>query len=236
LRDVDKIQRHEEMAHVLDFLVPEARRAGVEIKLGTSIDAEQVTAARPDHVVIATGADGYAPDVAGDGSVPVLASDGPLDIAAARGRRVLIVDADGYYWAAAMVESAIELGAIPIVITRVFEVGRELPAVSRIAFLREIDKAGGEVRANTYLDKIDRGGCVLKHYLTGRAERLDDIAAVVWVGASRANDTLSIGLRDAGFPHERMHVVGDAFSPRRLANALTEAHRVGRAIGSPKRG
>ena len=47
--------------------------------------------------------------------------------------------------------------------------------------------------------------------------------------------TLARDLREAGFPRERMHVVGDAFSPRRLVHALGEAHRVGRDIGSAKR-
>jgi pyruvate/2-oxoglutarate dehydrogenase complex dihydrolipoamide dehydrogenase (E3) component len=235
LRDVHRIQRHEEMAHVLQFLEPEVERAGVTIKTAATVDAEMVVAVAPDHVVIATGADGYAPDVDGDGSVPVVTSDGPLVLDGAAGRTVVIVDADGYYWTEAMLESVIELGARPVVISRVFEVGRELPAVSRIAFLREIDKAGGDVRANTYLSHIEAGGVVLKHYLTGRPERLDDVAAVVWVGAARANDSLAHDLRELGFPRERMHVVGDAFAPRRLANALTEAHRAARAIGSAKR-
>lgn len=238
LREVDKVQFHGEMAHLLAFLVPEVGRAGVHVRLSEKVDAEEIAAAAPDHVVIATGADGYAPKVAGDGSVPVIASDGPVPLPEdVKARHVVIVDDDGYYWTEAMVQSVIEQGGIPIVIARQFEIGRELPAVSRIAFLREIDKAGGEVLANTYLCHVENGGAVLKNYLTGSsAEHLADVAAVVWVGAARANDGLASDLRDAGFPHERMHVVGDAFSPRRLANALTEAHRVGREIGSPKRG
>lgn len=235
LRDVHDIQFHGEMANLLNFLVPEVERAGVDVRYGQAVDAEMVAAAGPDEVVIATGADGYAPDVDGDGSVPVISSDAPLQLEGAADRAVLVVDADGYYWTEAMVESVIEQGARPVVIARVFEVGRELPAVSRIAFLRAIDEAGGEVRANTYLGRIEAGGVELRHYLTGRAERIDDVAAVVWVGAARANDALASDLRAAGFPRERLHVVGDAFAPRRLANALTEAHRVARGIGSPRR-
>ena len=236
VRDVPEIRHHGEMANLMQFLVPEVERAGVEIRLGETVDAARVEAVGPDQVIIATGADGYAPHVDGDGSVPVLSSDGPVPLGDVAGCAVLVVDADGYYWTEAMVESIIEQGARPIVITRVFEVGRELPAVSRIAFLREIDKAGGAVHASTYLSHIEAGGVVLKHYLTGRADRIDDIAAVVWVGVARANDGLARALREVGFPRDRMHVVGDAFAPRRLANALTEAHRVGRNIGSPRRG
>jgi hypothetical protein len=134
-----------------------------------------------------------------------------------------------------MVEHVIAEGGRPFVTARVFEIARELPAVSRIAFLREIDKAGGTVRPNTDIDRIEAGGVVVKHYLTGRPERIDDVAALVWVGAARANDRLARDLDAAGFPRGRTHVVGDAFSPRRLANALTEAHRAARAIGTAKR-
>lgn len=234
LRLVHDIQFHGEMSNLLNFLIPEVERLGIEIQLNQTIDAEQIIDAAPDQVVIATGAEGYAPDVEGDGSVPVVTSDGPLQLCDAQGRFVIVVDADGYYWTEAMVQSVIDQGARPIVIARVFEVGRELPAVSRIAFLREIDKAGGAVRANTYLSHIEGGGAVLGHYLTGRPKTVENVAAVVWVGAARSNDTLARELNNAGFPRERMHIIGDAFSPRRLSNALTEAHRVGRQIGSPK--
>jgi 2,4-dienoyl-CoA reductase-like NADH-dependent reductase (Old Yellow Enzyme family) len=236
VRHVHRIRHHAEMSNLLDFLIGETRRVGVTLRLGETSDVERVQSEAPDDVIIATGSAHYAPAVAGDGSVPVVSSDGPLALDGAAGRFVVIVDDDGYYWTAAMVESVIELGARPLVIARVFEVGRELPAVSRIAFLREIDLAGGEVRPNTYLDHIAAGGVILKHYLTGRAEHIDDVAAVVWVGAARANDGLARDLADAGFPRERMHIVGDAFSPRRLVHALSEAHRAARGIGSRKRG
>jgi 2,4-dienoyl-CoA reductase-like NADH-dependent reductase (Old Yellow Enzyme family) len=236
VRDVHRIRHHEEMTNLLDYLIGEIDHAGVTVRLGETIDTDRVIAEAPDHVIIATGSAGYAPVVVGDASVPVISSDGPLTLDDAAGRTVVVVDADGYYWTEAMVESVIESEARPLVISRFFEVGRELPAVSRIAFLREIDRAGGDVRPNTYLDEIEGGGVVLKNYLTGRAERIDDVAGVIWVGAARANGELAKELVDGGFPRERMHVVGDAFSPRRLVHALTEAHRAARAIGSRKRG
>ena len=42
-------------------------------------------------------------------------------------------------------------------------------------------------------------------------------------------------LRAVGLEKQQIHVVGDAFAPRRLANALVEAHTVARNIGSRSR-
>ena len=235
LRDVPSIRHHEELANVIGYLEPEARRAGVEIRLGHELDAEGVIAAAPDHIIIATGSTAVLPDLRSDGSVPLVTGDGPVDLADVAGRTVVVADEDGYYWTTAMVEHVIAKGGRPFVTARVFEIARELPAVSRIAFLREVDKAGGTVRPNTDIDRIEAGVVVVKHYLTGRPERIDDVGALVWVGAARADDRLARDLDAAGFPRGRTHVVGDAFSPRRLANALTEAHRAARAIGTAKR-
>ena len=63
----------------------------------------------PDHIVIATGADAYAPPVEGDGSVPVITGDGPMTIADVSGRHVLVVDADGYYWITGRVDDVLNV-------------------------------------------------------------------------------------------------------------------------------
>jgi 2,4-dienoyl-CoA reductase (NADPH2) len=162
----------------------------------------------------------------------VLTADGPVPLKGLAGRHVVIVDEDGYYWTSAVAESVIQQSRIPVIAARVFEVGRELPMVSRIAFLREVDKAGGVLKPNTCVDRSSNGAVVLASYLTGREESIDDVAAVVWVGPARPRSELGEALRGAGLAPHRIKVVGDAVSPRRLANALTEAHAAARAIGS----
>ena len=111
-----------------------------------------------------------------------------------------------------------------------------MPAVSRIAFLRELDRNGGTTKSSTYVARASNGSVVLRHYLTEREETIDDVAAVVWVGPSRPNTNLSEDLQAAGLERTRIRVIGDAFAPRRLANALVEAHTAARAIGSRVRG
>ncbi len=232
LKDVHNVPFHEEMRHLFDYLVPQVEKSTVEIKFGVRADAETVIAAGPAHVVIATGAQSYAPSVRGDGSVPVICSDGPVDLPNGTARNVVIVDEDGYYWTSAIVESVIAQGKRPVVVTRFFEIARELPMVSRIALLRQLDKHDAQLTPNTELTEIKDGEVRLKHAMTGREVLVDDVCAVVWVGAARANSALAEDLSAAGFSKTQMTVVGDAFSPRRLVNALVEAHTAARAIGS----
>jgi hypothetical protein len=76
--------------------------------------------------------------------------------------------------------------------------------------------------------RIERGAVVLRHFLTGRDERIEDCAALLWVGAAKARDALFDGLKAAGL--DRVHLVGDAFALRRVAPALVEAQTAARAV------
>ncbi|MFV0298940.1 MAG: FAD-dependent oxidoreductase [Hyphomicrobiaceae bacterium] len=234
LKRVHEVPHHEEMANLMAFLVPQARKAGVDIRTGVEATADSVRTLAADHVVIATGATPQVPAVAGDGSVPVVTADGPLPRLGA-GRHVVVMDEDGYYWTSSVIESAIAAGYKPIVSTRFFEAAREVPIVSRIALLRQIDEAGGQVKSSMFVDRIEKGGVILRHYLTGREERVEDVAGVAWVGLAMPNNRIAEDLIEAGVAADCIHVIGDAFAPRRLANALTEAHRVARGLGGLSR-
>ena len=236
IRHAGAVRHHEEMRHVLDFLVPEVERAGVEIKTGMTADGPAVAALKPDHVVVATGAKPGVPDLPSDGSVPVLTADGTVPLDALPGRHVVIMDEDGYYWTSAVAESVMAQGRVPVIAARFFEVVREIPVVSRIAFLREVDKAGGSLKPNTGVKRIESGRVVLANYLTGREEMIEDVAAVVWVGLAIPHGaTLAAEIEAAGIERRNIHVIGDAFQPRRLVNALVEAHGIARSIGSKAR-
>jgi 2,4-dienoyl-CoA reductase-like NADH-dependent reductase (Old Yellow Enzyme family) len=231
LKSVHVVRHHEEMKNLLDFLLPQAYRAGVAIRLGEEATAATIAAAQPDHVIVAAGAEAYAPALPGDGSVPVLCADGPVPIEGLAGRHVVVMDEDGYYWTSAVTESVIEQGRVPIIAARQFEIARELPMVSRIAFLREVDRSGGILKPNAYVARAADGSVVIRNYLSGREEIVEDVAAVVWVGAARPRSELAEALRAAGYAGHQIDLVGDAFAPRRLAHALTEAHAAARAIG-----
>ncbi len=232
IRAVATVSRHEEMRHVLDYLVPEVMRAGVEVRTGIVADGASVAALQPDVVIVATGATPMAPDLPGDGSVPVITADGPVPLDGLAGRHVVVMDEDGYYWTSAVAASVMAQGRVPVIAARFFEVVREIPVVSRIAFLREVDKAGGVLRPNAFAARVSNGGVVIANYLTGREDLIEDVAAVVWVGHAVASGAFADEIEAEGIERRNIHVIGDAFQPRRLVNALVEAHGVARGIGS----
>ncbi len=228
MRHLHKLPTFAEIANVLGYLVPRAQKSSAEIRLNTEATAASILAENPDAVIVASGATPYAPPLPGDGSVPVHASIGEFDFAALEGDTVVVMDEDGYYWAAAIAEQAAAAGKTVVYVTRFFEPLRELPIVSRITALRALDAAGAKMHANMLVARAERGAVILRHYLTGREERVPDAAAVIWVGAQHANGGLAEELRAAGYL--KAHIVGDAFSPRRLPQALLEAHTIARRL------
>ena len=233
LKRVHELPNYAEMRNLFDFLIPQVKKAAVTIKLATRATVKTVLAEIPDDIILATGASPIAPNIDGDGSVPVLAGDASIALGDRNGSNVIMMDEDGYYWSASMAESLAASGKRLTIATRFFEVFREIPAVSRIAMLREMDRCGAQLKPNMFVSRAADGAIIISHYLTGREEVVTDVAAVVWVGRARANDELGEELLCSGFEKTRLRIVGDAYAPRRLHQALVEAHAAAYAIGSP---
>src|SRR5712664_1976129 len=104
---------------------------------------------------------------------------GALLVGMLPGDHVVVMDEDGYYWAAAVIETVAGQGKKVTVVTRFFEILRELPAVSRISALRALDEQGVAARPHTYVDRIEQGAVVLKDCYTGREETIPGAAAVI---------------------------------------------------------
>lgn len=215
---------YHESSYALDFLLRQVTKLGVDVRTATAGTRESVLKEHPDAVIVATGSEIVAPSVAGDGSVPVVTySRLPA------GATAVVMDDDGYYWASCMTEQLARRGCRVVYVTRFHEPLRELAEVSRISTLRVLDELGVELRPHMYVDRVERGEVVLRHYYNSRREeRLKGVGEVVWIGAQRANDGLAHELREAGLT--AVHLIGDAYAPRRLANAIAEGHRAARSV------
>lgn len=226
-RIAEEVPHHEEVALIRHHLIREIERLGVTVKTNTEATADRVAAESPDAVILATGATPLGPELPGDDSVPVSSSGGVVVAGMLPGDNLVVVDEDAYHWAAAVIDTAVQQGKTVWVVTRFFEVLRELPMVSRIVMLRGLDERGVILRPNSFVDRIEDGGVVIRHYLSGREERVPKVAAVIWVGPQKANDELREALEARGLP---VRVIGDAFMPRRLTEAIREGHLAGREV------
>jgi 2,4-dienoyl-CoA reductase (NADPH2) len=214
-----------ELQHVLDFLVPAIAAHGVELRTGVEATAEMIAAERPDAVVVATGATIVTPELPGDGSVPIFSFDGgPIDVPGTG--TIVVMDEDGYFWGAAAAEAMAATGRHVLLVTRFFEVLREVPITSRIPTLRILDDADTELLPNTFVESTDNGAVVLRNFRSGRRRRIA-ASAVVWTGMQHARDGLVGELRARGV---ETHLIGDAMAQRRLMLAIQEAYDLGRRL------
>ena len=217
---------HAEYANVAHYLDREVHQSTIDLRLGTTATADAILALAPDAVVLATGATPVAPDIASDGSIAILPN---LDAAPAdlSGKTVLMLDEDGFWWGAQTAQELAKRGGHLVLVTRFYEPFRELPSVSRIAALRNLDQLETEVLALHEPCRIANGKVVLRHYSSGREKPRAGIDYVLVVGPQSVNDELLEPLTRAGM---EVHLIGDVYAPRRLRQAIDEGHRLGRRL------
>ena len=225
LREAGTLPHQQELALLADHLAHAARAAGAVLCTGMRASLETILLARPGAVILATGASTPAPALPGDGSVAChedIAALPPPDPA----RVVLVHDEDGHNAAAAIAEGVAALGHRVVLTTRFFEPLRGLPTVSRILALRELARLGAATRSNVEPVRISAGAVVLRDRITAQESSIE-AAALLRVGATQPDDTLRQALAEQGIRHA---VIGDAFAPRRIADALGDAARAVRAL------
>jgi len=223
LADADRYQPFHESSYIVANLASRADKLNVQIRLGTEATSADVLGESPAAVIVATGATPMVPDIPNDGSVAIGTgqdSDGA--------QRIVIMDEDGNYWAACVAEEMARRGARITYVTRFMEPLRELPEIARISTIRQLDKLGVEFLCNMFVERCEDGGVILRHYYnTDREQRIDGVQYLAWIGAQRANDGIAAELRDKGVD---VHLIGDAFAPRRLPNAIHEGYRAALSI------
>ena len=223
-----KVGGHGEYANVSNYLEREVRRSNnIVLRMGEAASVETVTLLSPKAVVVATGATPVTPAIGGDGSIPVVTG---FETVAPElsGKHVMVLDEDGYWWGAQAAEEVIRRGAKLTLVTRFFEPFRELPTVSRIAALRQLDRSGATVLALHQLVRVSSRIAVVQHYASNRETPIENVDLIVSIGPQMPNDTCVADLRRAGISDIR--IVGDALTPRRLRHAINEAHAVARSL------
>ena len=214
---------YHELDYVREFLIDQVKKLDIEVRLKTPATLAAVLAETPDLAIVATGSEIYAPQIAGDGSVPVVAYS-----RAAAGTKVVVMDEDGYFWASCMTEQLARRGCSVVYVTRFNVAFRELPQVSQICTLRALSEFGVTLKPSMYVERVERGEVVLRHYYDRKhEERIGGVSDVLWIGAQRARDKLGLQLREAGL---NVRTIGDAFAPRHLAHAIAEGNRAARLI------
>jgi 2,4-dienoyl-CoA reductase-like NADH-dependent reductase (Old Yellow Enzyme family)/thioredoxin reductase len=208
-------------SEVADYLHWQRRmldRLGVEVVLGTAVDAAWVVERSPELVVVATGARPSDLDIPTDGSVVVV---DPLEaLVAGVNGEVVVFDAVGELDGALIAERLATVGQRSVTLaTSRLHIGEGDGINTLFPMIRRLAEVGVSVVERVRPSRVEAGSVVLEGVFGEAAPTLAADALVTWAGGVPVNDLVA-GLADHGL---RVEVIGDALRPRRVVDALSEA-------------
>ncbi len=210
----------------------ECRRLGVSIEYGIGVWPGLVEERRPDHVIVAMGAEPQRPWWVPADAVNVCDVRDVLTGAASPSGSVVIVDEIGFHHATSVAEVLADRGCEVEIVTPGMVVGQDLGITLDMEnwWLRATAK--GIVQTTDVvpmgLSPLDVGGVMLHllHHPTGtNLTRTPDW--VVLAVPPNPVEWLYLDLKAAGWSVER---VGDCVAPRRAHAAVVEGERAGAAV------
>jgi dimethylglycine catabolism A len=217
----------ERWALYIDWLREEAQGAGAELRTGLAVTAQDVLAAAPDAVILATGSE-LRPSAALPGPVPAIDVDALLEhgVPEVRSRSALVIDDEGGFLAPTAADRLVAEGFSVEITTTHPVVGAEIDPTQQPFVFRSLALAGVVMTPHVSGVSSDADGVTLRNIYTERDERRDGVGLVVMCGYRHA----VVALRDqltASQPELRVVVVGDALAPRTLLDAVAEGARAG---------
>lgn len=224
---------------IVVWLEREVRRLGIDVRLSTYVERDDVEAIAPDVVIVATGSqprmDGAQHLVpgfvaSGMGHRSVVSSHELLMIGSNRdwGKSAVVYDDTGHYEAVAAAEFLIERGVSVTFVTGHKSFAPKLePALSDEAALERLARRGS-FRLVIYgkLEAVDEDGVRISRRYGGHEETIA-AQTVVCVSHNAPNRDLIDALSDW---QGEVITVGDVRSPRYLQTAIREGHMAGRNI------
>ncbi len=209
---------------LLAFQEAQLARHGVAVSLGREAKADAIVAARPDRVVLATGARPLAPSLPGGGTV--LTVEDALAAPDRVGGTVAFVDLTGEWSSLATIEHLADLGRRVTVFSPVAGFAWRTTIYSSLAWTTRLREK--RVRIATLRKALSFDGAVLRvedvscgEIETHRAE------TVILAQYGAAEDALRAPLARAGVA---LSLAGDCLAPRTALEAVYEGHAAARAI------
>jgi 2,4-dienoyl-CoA reductase-like NADH-dependent reductase (Old Yellow Enzyme family)/thioredoxin reductase len=222
---------------IVNWQEREIYRLGVEVRLGTYLEAEGVLAERADAVIVATGSMprmdgvqfGIPAQPASGVNLPHVVSSIDLLLGPGRdlGRSALVLDDTGHFEALAAAEWLIAKGVAVTFVTRFGTITPYVETTLRtVPALERLYKGDFTLLTRHQLLEIRAGSARVR---PTQSERIVEVAAdtVVLVTPNEPLRSLYDELRDR---QSNIVLVGDALAPRDLQVAIGEGHRATRAL------
>jgi len=227
LRYVVQAPRHEGYAKYLRWQADRLDSLGVKVELGRRATAADLRAAGADTVAIATGAGPRRPQIRGVDADHVHDIRDVLVGRAEPGRRVLVVAQDDHV---APLSVADHLAGRGHEVSVVYATAQPAPLLGRYiigGILGRLDAQDVRLHFMEEVVGIDRHAVDVRNVYSWRTRTLGDFDSVVLACGSVSESSLYDELRTE-LPD--IHILGDAYAPRRLVFATRQAYALAQQL------
>jgi 2,4-dienoyl-CoA reductase-like NADH-dependent reductase (Old Yellow Enzyme family) len=228
--------RHRDLAAITGWLADEVRRLGVKVRLRHPADPDEILAAAPDEIVVATGSvprPGFrvtspATPVPGAGATHVLSSWQVLAPDAHVGVSTVVVDDTGTMEALVVVDRLMELGSQVTIVSRLEQLGANVifpPATVEAS--RERIFGAGIPFVPAVVPTAIGPGMIRVRTLGGESERTFEADTIVLVGYQLPNRELADHFEERGVP---VRTVGAINGTDTIQAAIHEGAELGAGL------
>jgi len=203
------------------------QRLGVTVELCHEATLEDIAVVNPSSVVVATGAFPRVIDVPGIGEPFVHQAVDVLDGSVALGTHVLVVSEDDR---AAPFAVADHLSGLGHQVTVTYRTNGPSPLVGKYtigAILARLDSEGARLEPMTRVVGFEPGRVHLAHSYSDRRWSIKGVDSVVLACGAVPDNGLYLSLKHA---RPNVHLVGDAYAPRRMVFATRQAWQLASAL------
>ena len=211
-----------EWQEYIRYLSVQLKKRDVEVKLNQKVEADEIIAAGPDAVILATGARSLIPAIAGVKGDHVATCVEVLTGQKAAGDRVVIIGAGSVGCETA--EYLIEQGKKVTLLEMQDDIGPDVDYWNRWVLLDRLNNTDIRMVVNARAEEITSGGVQVN--VGGQSEFITADSVVLAAGAQSHNPLLA---RLDGKVKE-LHSIGDCAKPQKVRQAVDAGFRLGMTI------
>ncbi len=206
----------------------QCKKLGVDIRLNTPADANQIMELKPDCVLVATGAVARPHGLEGTENHQIVSAWDVLSGECSDlGKTLLVIDEEYAHQGPTTAAFLLEKGHEVDMITSQETIANFLGATTRPPLLARLFKQGIQFFHHLKAVRLEDSCCIATNEWTGELFRVGPYDGFVYAYGGLSLDELSAPVRERGVT---VQTIGDAFAPRTLQHAILEGHQFARAI------
>ena len=225
----------EATSSIYDYQQAAAQRAGVTFELGITATVADVLALKPDHVILATGADMVAPRWLPPAAREVVtdlrtAMQNLLHVKTRQPGTAVLYDMDLSEGTYASAERLQQIFAHVVIVTSRDAIADETSMVTHQGINRRLSAQGIHVKLLSqplWSDAFENGELEITQVYTGEKTVIRDVAFFAYSTPRAPAIALAAPLRAAGID---VQLIGDCLAPRTVMAATAEGHAAGHAV------